>query len=367
MPENSEEIENKRLNVRLTENPPDQEILRLEIIRKKKKKPDYYKHLASSLDYKQIKEMTYLAIQYKNLEAIKGMLKSNIYAATDALDCEDGVKFFTEKSKESGLVMPEIYFFIRRPISKKYKKIFRRLARQSILKTSLKITSRGIKGTLKKTLPYYEIGKPEFDLDETIQHNPLKIYQKSINYRDIYGIERQRQRRKIVLVLDTSGSMYGRTLLNAALTTSVLAYNMEKENYGIVLFNSTAMIMKKIDDEKKSIITIIDEILDSEAVGFTNIYIGLEKGLIELNKIKGNRQDRFGILITDGNYNRGENPVVIAKRFPKLHVIGIPADNDADRGIDTCRNIAKAGRGKFYAVKDYKEIPRALINLLSQT
>ncbi len=45
----------------------------------------------------------------------------------------------------------------------------------------------------------------------------------------------------------------------------------------------------------------------------------------------------------------------------------MPADNDADRGIDTCREIAKAGRGKFYAVKNYKEIPRALIELLSQT
>jgi len=310
--------------------------------------------------------MTYLAIQYKNLEAIMGMLKSNVYAATDALDCEDGVKFFTEKSKESNMVMPEIYFFIRRPISQKYKKIFRRLARQSILKTSLKITSRGIKGTQKKIFPYYEIGMPEFDLDETVQHNPLKIYEKSLSHRDIYGIKRQQQKRNVVLILDTSGSMYGKTLLNAALTTSVLAYNMEKENYGIVLFNSTAMTLKKIKD-KKSVISIIDEILDSEAVGFTNIQIGLEKGLKQLNQVKENRKHKFGILITDGNYNRGENPLAISKKYPKLHVIGMPAENDADRGIDTCRELAKAGKGKFFAVTDYKEIPRALIDLLSQT
>ena len=294
------------------------------------------------------------------------MLKSNVYAATDALDCDESVKFFSEKSKETGLVMPEIYFFIRRPISKKYKKIFRRLARQSILKTSLKITSRGIKGTRKKTIPNYVIGMPEFDLDESIQHNPLKIYEKNLSYKDIYGIKRQRQKRNIVLILDTSGSMYGRTLLNAALTTSVLAYNMEKENYSIVLFNSTAMILKKINDIQKSISNIIDDILDSEAVGFTNIQIGLEKGLKELNKVKEHNKNKFGILITDGNYNRGDNPIKIAKNYPKLHVIGMPAENDADRGIDTCREIAKAGQGKFYAVTDYKEIPRALINLLSQ-
>ena len=345
---------------------PDKEILKYEIIRKKKKKPDYYKHLASSLDYKQIKELTYVAIQYKNLEAIIGLLKSNVYAATDAIDTDEGVRFFSEKAKESGEFMPEIYFFIRRPISEKYKKIFRRLARQSILKLSLKITSKGIRGQYKKTVPYYQIGMPEFNMDETIQHNPLKILNRSLSYREIYGIERKRQKRKVALILDTSGSMYGRLLLNAALTTSVLAYNMEKEDFAIVLFNSTAMVMKKIN-QKKPISSIIDDILDSEAVGFTNIYIGLEKGLKELNKVKENRKSRFGILITDGNYNRGEDPIVMAKKYPKLHVIGMPAENDADRGIDTCRDLAQAGRGKFYAVKDYKEIPRALIELLSQT
>ena len=90
-----------------TDSPKDKDILRLEIIRKKKKKSDYYSHLASTLDYKQIKELTYLAIQHKNLEAIMGLLKSNVYAATDALDCDEGVKFFAEKAEESSAFMPE--------------------------------------------------------------------------------------------------------------------------------------------------------------------------------------------------------------------------------------------------------------------
>ena len=307
-----------------------------------------------------------MAIQYKNLEAIMGLLKANVYAATDALDTEEGVKFFSEKAKESGEFMPEIYFFIRRPISEKYKIIFRRLARQSIMKLSLKITSKGIRGHFKKAVPFYQIGMPEFSLDETIQHNPLKIHERSLTYRDIYGIERKRQKRKVVLILDTSGSMYGRLLLNAALTTSVLAYHMEKEDFAIVLFNSTAMVLKKIN-QKKQTITIIDDILDSEAVGFTNIHIGLKKGLSELNKAREKTRHKFGILITDGNYNRGDDPVKLAKKFPKLHVIGMPAENDASQGIDTCREIAKVGRGKFYAVNNYKEIPRALIELLSHT
>jgi len=299
------------------------------------------------------------------MEAILGLLKSNVYAATDALDCDEGVQFFSEKAKSSEISMAEVYFFIRRPISEKYKQVFRRLARQSIIKTSLKITSKGIRGNFKKVTPFYQIGTPEFDLDETIQHNPLNIYKNSLTYKDIFGIQRKKQKRKIVMILDTSGSMYGKLLLNAALTTSVLAYNMEKESYGIVLFNSTAMVLKKID-KKKPIIKIIDEILDSEAVGFTNITIGLEKGLQELNKIKEKTRHKSGILITDGNYNRGKDPIDLVKRFPKLHVIGIPAETNAERGINTCREIARVGQGKFFAVNNYKEIPRALIELLSQ-
>ena len=328
--------------------------------------PDYFRRLASTLDYKQIRDLTALAIQYKNFEAILEMLKSNLYAATDALDTKEGVEFITEKAKESPEVMAELYFFIRRPISEKYKKVFRRLTRQSILKTSLKITSKGIRGTIIKTVPYYKIGEPEFDLDGTIQQNPLKIYEKRLSYRDIFGLKRERKKRQAILILDTSGSMYGTTLVNAALTTSVLAYNMEKEKYGVVLFNSDAMILKKID-EKKPITTTIDDILDSEAVGFTNIHIGLEKGLKELDKGKASKKNKFGILITDGIYNRGENPIDMAKKYPKLHVIGIPAENDEERGIKICKEIAQAGRGKFYSVKDYKEIPRTLIKLLSHS
>jgi len=364
----SEEIEKKRLNISagLEEVQPDIERLKLEILKKMLDDPDYFKRLANTLDYKQIRELTTLAIQHKNFEAILGMLKSNLYAATDALDSKEGVDFITEKAKDPNMKMPELYFFIRRPISEKYKKVFRRLTRESILKTSLKITSKGIRGTIIKTVPYYKIGDPEFNLDETIQHNPLKIYERRLSYRDIYGLKRERKKRQAILILDTSGSMYGTTLVNAALTTSVLAYNMDKEKYGVVLFNSDAMILKKID-EKKLIAKTIDDILDSEAVGFTNIHIGLDKGLTELLRAKASRKNKFGILISDGIYNRGEDPVNVARKFPKLHVIGIPAENDEERGIKICKEIAQAGHGKFYSVKDYKEIPRTLIKLLSHS
>ena len=70
-------------------------------------------------------------------------------------------------------------------------------------------------------------------------------------------------------------------------------------------------------------------------------HLSTEKGLKELNKVKEKTRHKFGILISDGNYNRGKNPLDLAKKYPKLHVIGIPADNDAERGIDMCRELAQ--------------------------
>ena len=153
----------------------------------------------------------------------------------------------------------------------------------------------------------------EFDLETTL-YNVIEKGNPQISllsYQDL--VDKLRTQIKTdVIIIDVSGSMYGRSLLNAALTTSVLSYVMDKHHYAVILFNSNAMVLKRIREEKP-VVTIIDQILDSEAVGFTNIETGLKQGLKELNKING--RNKFGILVTDGNYNRGENPTKIAEKY----------------------------------------------------
>jgi hypothetical protein len=128
------------------------------------------------------------------------------------------------------------------------------------------------------------------------------------------------------------------------------------------------LILKKIDEEI-NITKIIDQILDSEAVGFTNITKGLKMGLKELKKIKQySHKNSFGVLISDGDYNRGGDPSLIAKKFPALHVIGMPADKLQNiKGLKTCKNIANSGNGFFYPVSNYHEIPRALLKILHRS
>jgi len=331
------------------------------------KKPDYYEHLSRTLGFLEIKDMTRIAIQYNNPTAVLSMLKSNLYAAASALATPPGAQFLSQQEKSTqGNALIQMYFMVRTVAPLKYKKLMRRIARNVILKSSLKVAGRGLeKGMERRRVPY-QPGMEEFDLETTLYNVMEKgnfgaSQVSMLSYHDIVGQLRTQIKKNVVLILDVSGSMYGRSLLNAALTTSVLSYVMDKHHYAVILFNSNAMILKHIREEKP-VVTIIDQILDSEAVGFTNIEIGLKQGLKELNRING--RNKFGILVSDGNYNRGGNPTKIAEKYPKLHVVAMPPDKNEFEGLHICRDIAKYGRGQYFPVSNYHEIPRAIMKIL---
>ncbi|MHA1871112.1 MAG: vWA domain-containing protein [Promethearchaeota archaeon] len=343
----------------------DEEYVKAEIIRGGKK-PEYYEYLSKSLGYLEVKRATETAIKYNNPEAVLALLRTNLYAASSALTTNEGAKFLSRQEKSTqGNKLTEIFFMVRTIAPPKFRKLMRRITRNVILKMALKIVGRGIeKGMERKRIPYYP-GMPEWDLELTL-YNILPNMAKYFTYTDIVGIRRTQLKKNIVLILDTSGSMYGRSLTNAALTTGVLSYVMMKHKFGVILFNSNAMVLKHIGDNRE-ITEVLDDILDSEAVGFTNIERGLKEGLKELDKVKNTSQkNKIGILITDGDYNRGRDPVLIAKKYPNLHVIAMPPEKYNSDGMKICRKIAESSNGLFYPVRDYKEIPRALLRLLKR-
>ncbi|MBD3352036.1 MAG: VWA domain-containing protein [Candidatus Lokiarchaeota archaeon] len=331
-----------------------------------KQKPEYYEHLSRTLGFLDVKDMTRLAMAEDNVNAVKAMLKTNLYAATSALATNEGSQFLQRQAQNTqGFALVQMFFMIRTIAPESTHNLMKNLAKKVILKTSLKISGRGLqKGMKKKRVPYYP-GLAEFDLIPTMHNIMQKVTLHSIHYADIVGIKREQVKKNVVLILDTSGSMYGRSLLNAALTTSVLSYVMEKHNYAVILFNERVLFLKHMK-EKQPLQKIIDDVLDAEAVGFTNIEIGLKKGLEELMAIRANRRDKFAVLVTDGNYLRGDHPAKIAREFPKLHVVGIHQKNSPYDGLDVCRKVAKAGKGKFYPVRTFHEIPRTLLNILQQ-
>jgi uncharacterized protein with von Willebrand factor type A (vWA) domain len=149
----------------------------------------------------------------------------------------------------------------------------------------------------------------------------------------------------------------------AAVTVAVLANKLRNEHYSVIVFRDHPRIIKSIE-ENLDVETLIDRILDLQSGGSTNIEEALQKGLEELDKLQHIRvlQERMGILITDGWATVGGDPVRVAEKYLKLHVIRVPLGLGGGDPI-MCEYIAKAGHGKYSYVHEFEELPQAIMSV----
>ena len=81
----------------------------------------------------------------------------------------------------------------------------------------------------------------------------------------------------------------------------------------------------------------------------------LEAGRQHVSKF----ERKAGLLLTDGDWNKGGDPFQAAVQFDKLGVIGFPF---AD--YEKIRQLALKGNGNFSIVKDETEIAGAIMRCL---
>ncbi len=331
--------------------------LKAEIIRGKRN-AKLYADLSRGMSFHQIKRMTELAIEMDNMPAIKGLAISNQFAVAEALSSREGIRMLGRKASMGDGSAPELFFMLRSNLSEQTKPIFKRLTRQTILKISRGIVGKGIRGST-----YVQVeatpDSEEFDVEATIENYIEKGY---LTYEDIIAIERREKSKNGVLIFDTSGSLYGERFVTAALAVAVLAYQLAHDDYAVVLFNTKAYVIKHVE-EKVTAEEVIDRILDSDSAGYTNISEALKVAGLELQKMK--TKQKFGILVTDGVFNRGGDPRKYVNMFPTLHVLGLPSKHEW--GERVCKDLARKGRGRYIQVHSYKTIPQAIVKLLRDT
>jgi Mg-chelatase subunit ChlD len=160
-------------------------------------------------------------------------------------------------------------------------------------------------------------------------------------------------------MLDTSLSMTGEKLALLAVAATVFAYKLPAEDISIVTFESTANTIKKIKTQL-SVESIAQKILDVPAMGYTNIEAGLSEGLSQL--ARGTHKNRIGILISDGKYTAGNDPLPAASRYNFLHVI---LTGDFNTDPPACTAMASAGHGHLYKAPNFQSLPRVLSRLIA--
>ncbi|MDI3341144.1 MAG: VWA domain-containing protein, partial [Sphaerobacter sp.] len=197
----------------------------------------------------------------------------------------------------------------------------------------------------------YHFNSDDLDLDRTLEEIAGKPYPE---YDDFWVTERVRARRTWVLLLDVSGSMRGAKLMNAALAAASLARNIRDDDFAVVLFWRDAAVLKGAA-QAKPLTRLLDEILAVRARGLTNLRLGLEVGLRELERTA--TREKIGIIFTDGIHNLGDDPLPLAAKFPRLHVIGTSLEESRVRA---CQELAARGRGHCVFINELEDIPAAV-------
>ncbi len=172
----------------------------------------------------------------------------------------------------------------------------------------------------------------EIDVESTLDR---VVEKKHISPSDLIVERREPKRLSIAMILDASLSMSGDKLAMATAAIAVLAFRLKTVDYLLITFNDRPTVLKRVN-QVKSLDDLISDLLEAHAGGYTNIEDALRKGKEELSL--STTKNQVGILITDGNYTVGADPVEAAASYKRLFVI-MTESHDCQPG--TCQGLEK--------------------------
>ena len=189
-------------------------------------------------------------------------------------------------------------------------------------------------------------GVAELDVEET-------LFQRELMYQ-----VRMEKNHGLVIVLDTSLSMKGEKLALLGVTVAAAHESIPSEALCILGFDSEIHVIKDFQ-EKIPTEMAIGRVLSIPAGGFTNIDLGLKAAAERI--AESNLKDSRVILISDGRYTEGKNPVIRARDFRMIYPVKIGKDPG---GRAVMREIADTGQGRFSEVREMHELPRFLLHAI---
>lgn len=262
---------------------------------------------------------------------------------------------------DRGWEIAQTYHEVKRQLpSAEARRRAREIAAKAILNRAAQVVGAARRTARSERLPYSVVGRGELLIEETLE-NIVGFGDAAVpRPEDIIMEIREQKRADVVLMIDTSLSMTGKNLALAGVAAAVLAHKVRPQDYSIVVFESSATVAKPLNVPMTRE-EAISRILEVPAMGYTNIEDGLRKGLRQLER--GRNREQLGILITDGVYTEGENPIALAARYPRLYVLMTEAYK---MNRELCRELAARGHGRCFAVNDWAELPYAVSRLMRE-
>lgn len=196
---------------------------------------------------------------------------------------------------------------------------------------------------------------PDVSIEEGFFAEPL-------NPEKLWVSFREEKKTDVVLVLDMSLSMTGEKLALLTVVATVLALKLNIKHLGVVVFDSNAYIIKRLG-EVMPIRALVKKLLEVPARGYTNIHAGLKQGLDVLQL--SSEKHRVGVILTDGLYNMGWDPVLLAAKYPQLHVVQFGNIKDK-KALTLCQKLAKEGRGFWKKAENEALLPEIANKLMQE-
>jgi MoxR-like ATPase/Mg-chelatase subunit ChlD len=202
----------------------------------------------------------------------------------------------------------------------------------------------------------YNFRSDDIDIDRTVEslvEHPVP------QHCDIWVHDRVPRRRSIVLLLDVSGSMRGRRLVEAATAAAAASLALERDELAVVAFAADVTVLRQ-GDQPLAAGELARRVLRLRPVGLTDIQAALTIGLEQLGLMRS--AHRTAIIMTDGVHNLGADPHAIAERFRRLSVL---ATTTSSWRLDLCRRLAAAGSGICETYRGLDDLPAAMSRLLA--
>lgn len=190
--------------------------------------------------------------------------------------------------------------------------------------------------------------------------------------------------REVVFVLDTSGSM--ETVLSGIVKEmKKMISESVNTKFALVVFQSSTYTLSPLTSDKEILIERLEKVtepdfflyIDENAKGGTDIFNGLSLGLLKFPKDSKEyiKRNKSLVLITDGEFNTGENPedsipFAIKNKINLYPLVPEFSDSFNDKYVEVQKNLAKKTGGKYFVLNENASNSNEVIdqiNNLSET
>jgi Mg-chelatase subunit ChlD len=205
----------------------------------------------------------------------------------------------------------------------------------------------------RRVLTPYSGGRQPLALEATLER---WIPGRPFSREDIRVWERHEPALNLLVLFDTSLSMSGPGRITAAVAAAILAREAALGKIALLAFHAEVDTVIRFGERIRPMEAAY-RVLKLPMGGITDLDAVMKKGLRMLAGNPGHKTQT--VLITDAERTAGPDPSEVASRYSGLNVVLI-----GGRNVESAKQLAHLGKGRFRQVESLTALPSVLFGLL---